>query len=386
MIVWVKFVVFPVRWTQGDTVITMAFDRMGRRVEMRTVKDGEETLQRFVYDNYLCVQQLRGTANALFQSYIWDPTEPIATRPLVFQPASGEIAYYFHDGNKNVSDLVSLSGVAVHYDYTPFGTCNNANDVLGNPIRFSSEMHDGHLGLVYYNYRHYALQEGRWCAHDWYDEGNLFLFCENNPMNSYDFLGDEKRPLRNANRPEHTKNARRSTRDKHQNATAHGGRMKHNFKQRPKRPRGGTKMNAYLFPPGRSGAAFAGIMLGELAVRGADMAGWMDQDLPQNTQTTGVRDDSECAPPLKRTLTSISYVRRWTEYTWNPGIIDMDMDASVEVEDSVIYTYSCCCGSEAIEPEVVFKQTQIRDSFGPAYGEGWGYYFRLTLRWRCCSK
>ena len=26
----------PIRWTQGDTVITMAFDRMGRRVEMRT--------------------------------------------------------------------------------------------------------------------------------------------------------------------------------------------------------------------------------------------------------------------------------------------------------------------------------------------------------------
>ena len=53
----------PIRWQSGDTVITMAFDRMGRRVEMRTVKDGAETLQRFVYDNYLCIQQLRG-ANA----------------------------------------------------------------------------------------------------------------------------------------------------------------------------------------------------------------------------------------------------------------------------------------------------------------------------------
>ena len=31
----------PIRWTQGDTVITMAFDRMGRRVEMRTEKDGK---------------------------------------------------------------------------------------------------------------------------------------------------------------------------------------------------------------------------------------------------------------------------------------------------------------------------------------------------------
>ena len=66
----------PIRWQSGDTVITMAFDRMGRRVEMRTVKDGAETLQRFVYDNYLCVQQLRGADNALFHSYVWDPTNP----------------------------------------------------------------------------------------------------------------------------------------------------------------------------------------------------------------------------------------------------------------------------------------------------------------------
>ena len=27
----------PIRWESGDTVITMAFDRMGRRVEMRTI-------------------------------------------------------------------------------------------------------------------------------------------------------------------------------------------------------------------------------------------------------------------------------------------------------------------------------------------------------------
>ena len=31
----------PIRWQSGDTVITMAFDRMGRRVEMRTEKDGK---------------------------------------------------------------------------------------------------------------------------------------------------------------------------------------------------------------------------------------------------------------------------------------------------------------------------------------------------------
>ena len=178
----------PIRWQSGDTVITMAFDRMGRRIEMRTQSADSDTLQRFVYDNYLCVQQLRTPSNALFHSYIWDPTEPIATRPLVFQPASGEIAYYFHDGNKNVSDLVSLSGVAVHYDYTPFGTPTSSVP-SENPYVVSSEVFDSQLDLAYYNYRHYNSCDTRWIGRDYIQGFNEYLFCENAPLTSFDWLG-----------------------------------------------------------------------------------------------------------------------------------------------------------------------------------------------------
>ena len=180
----------PIRWQSGDTVITMVFDRMGRRVEMRTVKDGEETLQRFVYDNYLCILQLRGADNALFQSYIWDPTEPIATRPLVFLPSSGVLSYYFHDGNKNVSDLVDIQGSVVHYDYTPFGspTASSGSD---NPYRFSSEMLDEKLGLFYYNFRHYLPIFGRWSGRDCLFP-ETYLFCSNNSVSCIDILGLRK--------------------------------------------------------------------------------------------------------------------------------------------------------------------------------------------------
>ena len=163
---------------------------MGRRVEMRTMKDDTETLQRFVYDNYLCVQQLRGADNTLAQFYVWDPTEPIATRPLVFLPTSGEVAYYFHDGNKNVSDLVDIQGNIVHYAYTPFGT-PTASSASDNPFRFSSEFYDKRLDLVYYNYRHYISKLGRWCVRDSLDEKegvNLFS-TQNNPTTQTDYLG-----------------------------------------------------------------------------------------------------------------------------------------------------------------------------------------------------
>ena len=184
----------PIRWQSGDTVITMSFDRMGRRIEMHTVKDGEETLQRFAYDNYLCVQQLRGTDNALFQSYVWDPTEPIATRPLVFIPSVGETAYYFHDGNKNVSDLVSTSGALICYNYTSFGTPTTATP-SENPYWYSSEFYDKLLGLVYYNYRHYCSSSGRWGTRDPLESEIkcFYLFLCNSPLGAYDYLGLKER-------------------------------------------------------------------------------------------------------------------------------------------------------------------------------------------------
>ena len=179
----------PIRWTQGDTVITMVFDRMGRRIEMRTQSADSGLLQRFVYDNYLCVQQLRGADNALFHSYVWDPTEPIATRPLIFLPAASSLAYYFHDGNKNVSDLVDAHGSVVHYDYMAFGS-STSTAFSENPYRFSSEVYDDGLGLVYYNYRHYNPQNGRWLSLDPLQELggiNLYNFAKN--QMSADYLG-----------------------------------------------------------------------------------------------------------------------------------------------------------------------------------------------------
>ena len=178
----------PILWESGDTMVTMSFDRMGRRVEMRTVKDGTESLQRFVYDNYLCIQQLRGADNALFHSYVWDPTEPIATRPLIFLPSSGVLSYYFHDGNKNVSDLVDTQGSVVHYDYAPFGA-PTPSTLSRNPFCFSSEYYDDIPSLVYYNYRHYHLTDGIWTGRDMEESVNLFNFVQNSPIGRIDSLG-----------------------------------------------------------------------------------------------------------------------------------------------------------------------------------------------------
>ncbi|MBQ8124537.1 MAG: RHS repeat protein [Kiritimatiellae bacterium] len=197
----------PVLWTRASDgkTIEMLFDRMGRRVEYVESANGVTNAHhRFVYDGYLCIQRLDATANNLIElSFAWDPTEPVATRPLVMQRNGGWNFFYTHDGNKNVSEVVSFQqarGVPAHYEYAPFGAVTAATrntnitafDVRSlNPYRFSSEYADDALGLVYYNYRHYEPVIGRWLSRDAarFRDRNLYLICENRVFGCYDRLG-----------------------------------------------------------------------------------------------------------------------------------------------------------------------------------------------------
>ena len=178
----------PVRWTCAasdsstsnsvtPTFISMSYDRMGRRV-----RSGDET---FVYDDYLNIG-----------STIWDPTEPVATRPLVSNVSSRSPFSFFHDGGKSVSGIVTKQGIfAICYEYSPFGfaiTDLSANQCQSmenlNQFRFSSEYADIALGLVYYNYRHYNPRDGRWMSFDRFDSNMLYLYLHNS-VDTVDFLG-----------------------------------------------------------------------------------------------------------------------------------------------------------------------------------------------------
>ena len=192
----------PVCWTRGDTIVTMTFDRMGRRVDYQETQDDQvSTHFRFVYDNFLCVQRLNAAnGNAVRSEFVWDPTEPVATRPLIMRAKNwGLNLFYTHDGNKNVSEVfyhAPQNGIAAHYDYAPFGTVTRTfnatrvtnRDLLSeNPFRFSSEVYDDTLGLVYYNYRHYNPKDGRWLGRDFVFQLNPYEY-QGSPSQS-DFLG-----------------------------------------------------------------------------------------------------------------------------------------------------------------------------------------------------
>ena len=182
--------------------------RLGRRVWMRESEGDTVTKEeRFVYDGYLCVQRLDATqGNAVRTEFVWDPTEPVATRPLAMRAKNwGLNLFYSHDGNKNVSEVfyhAPQNGIAAHYDYAPFGAVTrtasatrvtNRDLISENPFRFSSEYHDDPLSLVYYNYRHYNPLDGRWLGRDFLDnmnaDFNLYAFVNNSSITFFDFYG-----------------------------------------------------------------------------------------------------------------------------------------------------------------------------------------------------
>ena len=166
--------------TNNQTILSMSYDRMGRRVAKND--------QRFVYDGYLQI------ADYLGNKYIWDASEPVATRPIAWNSRISA-GYYAHDGNKNVSEVLGGGGeVKAHYAYAPYGAiiAQFGEIAVSNPWRFSCEYAEEETSTIYYNYRYYVAIEGCWMSADPVGHVgglNLHGFVGNQANNNYDTIG-----------------------------------------------------------------------------------------------------------------------------------------------------------------------------------------------------
>ena len=184
----------------SDTRLEFSYDYMGRRLEKKVYSKGLLTLydwslekhRKFVYDGYKLIAEFEVEDDnaTLFASYLWQPTG--LDVPLM-RIADNTETYYIADGNKNIIALKDSSGADVStYAYTPFGALENPVDGDENPFRFSSEYADDETGLVYYNYRYYSPQLGRWTKRDPSEEEggvNLYNMCNNSTITNMDLLG-----------------------------------------------------------------------------------------------------------------------------------------------------------------------------------------------------
>lgn len=108
-----------------------------------------------------------------------------------------KLFYYHTDANKNVTELTDSNGAVVaHYEYSPFGEILTSTGAYAatNPFRFSSEYYDDESELVYYNYRYYSPELGRWLSRDPVEEQggvNLYETSQNNTISFFDLLGKD---------------------------------------------------------------------------------------------------------------------------------------------------------------------------------------------------
>ena len=180
----------------GDTRLEFNYDYMGRRFEKKVYSANVLTKhEKFVYDGYKLIQVLDAlNDNAVTMTFVWHPESTGLDTPFSMT-YNGEIYYYVTDGNKNVTALLDADGNrAAEYIYHPFGTIYSKTGPMVdlNPFRFSSEYHDDETGLVYYNYRYYSPELGRWISRDPIEEEggvNLYAMVGNCTTQSWDILG-----------------------------------------------------------------------------------------------------------------------------------------------------------------------------------------------------
>lgn len=173
------------------------YDYMSRRFEKKIRRDGVLTkYEKYVYDGYKLIAIYDAlNDNALQAAFTWQPIGLDVPLTMTYRE---ETFYYVTDGNKNVVAMTDSSGNHItEYTYAPFGRLLHMEGELAeiNPFRFSSEFHDNETGLVYYNYRYYSPELGRWVKRDPIEEKgdvNLYAMVGNEPINYWDFNGKTK--------------------------------------------------------------------------------------------------------------------------------------------------------------------------------------------------
>ena len=165
------------------------YDYMGRRLFKKVYNNNTLTKHSlFVYDGFKQIAEFDAlNNNSLKASYLW---QPIGLDVVLLRNSE----YLIADGNKNIIQVRNATGnVTDSYIYDPFGKVTH-NGSSENPFQFSSEFFDSETELVYYNYRYYNPNLGRWIFRDPIQEiggVNLYVISNNSLVGEFDHLGLE---------------------------------------------------------------------------------------------------------------------------------------------------------------------------------------------------
>lgn len=110
-------------------------------------------------------------------------------------------SFYTYNAHGDVVQLTNGSGdITKQYSYDAFGVEQNKADNDVNPFRYCGEYTDLSSGLIYLRNRYYDPSVGRFISEDSAQAGvNWYIYCENNPVNMIDPLGEDAIVITNKN-------------------------------------------------------------------------------------------------------------------------------------------------------------------------------------------
>jgi len=183
----------------NDTKLEFSYDYMGRRVSKTVYSWVNNAWQvskaeKYAWDGWnLIAEFTQSPSLQISKSYLWGEGGLIAVNTLNPTPST---FFPVYDGNLNIVAYVDASTGAkvAEYEYDAFGRCIVKSGVKSDDFsfRFSSYFFDSETGLVYYGYRYYNPETGRWLSRDPIQErggNNLYGFVGNNAINKWDYLG-----------------------------------------------------------------------------------------------------------------------------------------------------------------------------------------------------
>lgn len=177
--------------TASGTIVECTYDYMGRRATKKVTVNGSVTLhQRYLYRGYLQIAccDLRRSNHPCLWLITWDPSQPVATRPLAIQKDSTWYTYGW-DLTKNICEVYGQHGyIRTNYSYSPYGEVTISGDVT-QPIQWSSETYEEDTSLVCYNYRFYNPLSGCWNERDTVNYPNMYCYVMLSPTQNIDTLG-----------------------------------------------------------------------------------------------------------------------------------------------------------------------------------------------------
>ena len=194
------------------------YDYRGRRVE-ETKWEFDETNSdyvlaqqlRWIYDDWNPVVEIANDQTS--RHYVWglDLSETpqgaggVGGLLMSLDLTHASLSYSFvYDGNGNVLGLVNLANGELigRYEYSPFGKLLWKEGLAANinRWRFSTKLEDDATGWLYYGFRYYDPETGRWPSRDPIGERGgvgVYLPLSNRPSHKTDYLG--LNDLQNAN-------------------------------------------------------------------------------------------------------------------------------------------------------------------------------------------